>query len=673
MISRLKHIGFVVALIASAVWMSSCKNDDIPSESYYTFTGETLAQYLENRPEQYGDYVKILDRVRVADTENSSTMLSLLGSAGYYTCFAPDNETIGKYLKAHDLQEVEQLTDSAARVIAFMSIISSTQSVIYESKNFYDKIPDQNFLKRTIYLTPNEDNTSYKVNSMANIVERDLDVHNGVIHRIDSVLEPSDLTLLGFFSQHPEYSLFYEAVELTAMHQRVNSELEDISYVPPIEAIGIYGSKEEVMIPQNRFFYYTCFVEPNEVFEKEGIITIDDLKAYAKQWFEDTFGGGDAEEIYEAGMNENWTDENNYLNRFVAYHFLEKKIDTPDFTRYKTAMVPGYLKFLEFAETLAPQQTLCMAAGKNSFASDEYEDRLQLNPSADQVALPNVKPNVGWTRPARNGVLLSTKKMMESANGVFHELESILTYPRADFKKTRMRMDIASLFPEIMNNDMRAKYTNAQQIFLPKDYLTNCWYRTQDTKFVYMNPNATAGNYTHNDWQGDEFLAFSGFDIDFKLPPVPAGTYEVRFGYTQNSARGCAQLYVGDSRETLQAFRIPVDLTVQGVNYGWVKDTGGDEDYDSDKLLHANGFMKGPNSAYCSNGNQKTTLREKDGASGESVLRCVMGNITLDKDGPIYIRFRDVSGVNLAQFMMDYIEVCPASIYDNPYMSEPRD
>ncbi len=123
-----------------------------------------------------------------------------------------------KYLEKYNLDNVSQMTDSAARVVAFMSVISSEGGQVYEAKNFAAKLPDQNLYRKTIYVTSNPDTRGYLINNMASI-ERDTLVHNGVIHRVDSVLEPSDLTLLGFFEEHPEYSLFAEAIELTAIYE----------------------------------------------------------------------------------------------------------------------------------------------------------------------------------------------------------------------------------------------------------------------------------------------------------------------------------------------------------------------------------------------------------------------------------------------------------------------
>lgn len=659
---RLLMLGCGVCALTLAS-MSSCKNDDIADESYYTFTGEMMGEYLDNRPDEYSEFSKIVKRCKMKGGA-TSTLASLLNSYGSITCFAPNNEAMKKYLDRHGWSSVEEMTDSAVSVIGRMHVISSSlKRVVYETKNFTSKLSDQNMYNKTIYIANTA--SGYFINNMANMVAKDLLVHNGVIHEIDSVLEPSDLQLDAFLEKYPEYSLFREAVNETSVALRLNTEPEDRMFTPAESFMDITGGNSAIT-PQNRYFYFTCFIETDEVFARRGIHSLDDMKSYARTWFEETYAG--EQKILDAGLTTQWDDSLNYFYRFVAYHFVNKLIDKIDFTYYNSGVSVGYDKFQEYAETLAPNQMLYMAGGKNCAKSDEYADALQLNPPPEQQPIPGMNENIGWTRNRENGVLLSANETRYSANGLFHEIEDVLTFKRADFKKIRFRFDYASLFPEIMSNAMRAKYTNGQQVYFKDGYLSNIWFRTTGTRMYYLNPQhgASAGHWSN--YEGDEMMAKGNFDFDLKLPPVPAGQYEVRYGYTANGSRGCAQIYMGASRDNMAPCGIPVDLTQNAIGYGWIADTGSADDYDSDKILHANGWMKGPNSVMCSNGKDSRTMRQN-----EWVIRCVLGVINLNEDGSIYIRFRNATTNESADFMMDYLEVCPVSIYDNPNQSEPRD
>ena len=87
-------------------------------------------------------------------------------------------------------------------------------------------------------------------------------------------------------------------------------------------------------------------------------------------------------------------------------------------------------------------------------------------------------------------------------------------------------------------SDDKALYRNA----LPPGYLDR-FKCTEQTVLCYSSANDKLMNY-----MGDEFFIVVKnaklYDFDVITPPVPAGTYEVRFGYQSNGRRGVAQFYV---------------------------------------------------------------------------------------------------------------------------------
>ena len=68
-----------------------------------------------------------------------------------------------------------------------------------------------------------------------------------------------------------------------------------------------------VLAPNKKYIRFTAFVEPDEVFNKYGIYTLDDLKTFAEKWY-----GSE-----EKGNNRN---PKNALYKFVAYHFVEGEL-----------------------------------------------------------------------------------------------------------------------------------------------------------------------------------------------------------------------------------------------------------------------------------------------------------------------------------------------------------
>ena len=129
----MKRILYILAISLSIL---AC-TDEIDKSNRYTFTGETIADYMLNRSEKYSHFIDILKRAE---------LLSLLSTYGQYTLFLADNDAVEKYVQEQDsiynaTKEsdesiwtgvtsplVEELSDSMANVIARMHLIESLSS-----------------------------------------------------------------------------------------------------------------------------------------------------------------------------------------------------------------------------------------------------------------------------------------------------------------------------------------------------------------------------------------------------------------------------------------------------------------------------------------------------------------------------------------------------------------
>ena len=86
-------------------------SEDIDESNRYTFTGETVVDYLENRSDIYSSFIYILDKATVGKGGNVRHLLSTYGT---YTCFAPTNEAIERFLIEQDSiywDQVEKLAN----------------------------------------------------------------------------------------------------------------------------------------------------------------------------------------------------------------------------------------------------------------------------------------------------------------------------------------------------------------------------------------------------------------------------------------------------------------------------------------------------------------------------------------------------------------------------------
>ena len=121
----------ILYILAIALSILAC-TDEIDKSNRFTFTGETMADFLLNRSEKYSHFITLLKRAE---------LFSLLQTYGQYTLFLPDNQSIEKFVQEKDsiywaTKEgitpvwtgitsplVEELSDSMANVIARTHLI----------------------------------------------------------------------------------------------------------------------------------------------------------------------------------------------------------------------------------------------------------------------------------------------------------------------------------------------------------------------------------------------------------------------------------------------------------------------------------------------------------------------------------------------------------------------
>jgi uncharacterized surface protein with fasciclin (FAS1) repeats len=111
-----KTLAGVALLIFASQAMVSC-SDEPSGENYYTFTGEMVSDYLDNRPELYSEFTEILHR---------SGLYGMMATYGTYTCFAPTNAAVDSYLREHGYSSVADLSKEECDTLSWNHIISET-------------------------------------------------------------------------------------------------------------------------------------------------------------------------------------------------------------------------------------------------------------------------------------------------------------------------------------------------------------------------------------------------------------------------------------------------------------------------------------------------------------------------------------------------------------------
>ncbi|HPV19020.1 MAG TPA: fasciclin domain-containing protein, partial [Prolixibacteraceae bacterium] len=276
---RLQGKGLTWSAIVLAVLflLPACNSDDV-GDNFYTFTGETVGQYIKNRPETYSEFAHILDTTGV---------MGLMNAYGDYTCFLPDNEAVIRFYKSKGKTSIKDFSLDVLKKIAYDHII---KDFTIATEDFIEGfLTKQTMSGRYVDIGISSDETGlvYTVNTTSKITEKDIEAHNGIIHVISEVLSPTENTLVEVISADQDFSLFFEALQATGLDKNI-SLIKDEDYVPDPDYVtrentGVVYNYARVRVPRERKYGFTALMESNETFKKNGINNLDDLKAYAKQ------------------------------------------------------------------------------------------------------------------------------------------------------------------------------------------------------------------------------------------------------------------------------------------------------------------------------------------------------------------------------------------------------
>lgn len=631
--NRLKAYGIkVIILILIYFFAVSCNSDDV-GDAYYTFTGETIGQYISSRPETYSEFSKLLEKGGV---------MGLLKAYGEYTCFLPDNDAMFEFYQLKGKNSLEDFSADSLKKIAFDHIIKGYQ---FESGDFVDGfLPFVTMSGRYLSLsTSTEDNKLiYKINGASAITNKDIEVHNGIIHSIDKTFIPTENTLVEVLISDPKYSLFGQALIETGLISKI-SPIKDENYDPGslISTDGdINWIGSIIRVPKERKFGFTAFVESDETYAANGIHNLEDLKRFASEAYD---------EIYPQDATiTDITNTRNSLNRFIAYHLVNKKlprrllIEAYDNTgsEYQTNGETHSIKTTDMCEYIEPMCPNTLIEVRTLRITNEYDIINMIEETGSAIRLTDDFDN-------------------DAVNGVYHEIDGILVYSidvERMLSTKRLRMDAASFFPELANNNIRVGHASpsivSEQWFFTGDYIERVK-PSKTTTFGYYNSDDRFCDY-----QGDEVLLEGLYDFEIITPPVPPGTYEIRFGYVPNGNRGVAQLF-WDGIPT----GIPLDLRLiaNNPNIGYVQpglDPRDPEGFENDKMMRNRGYMKAPanfgtiDPVWFNGG----PARKEEGA-----LRRILGIYTFTEASNHTFT---VTGVKTGQFMFDYLEFVPLEVLE---------
>ena len=446
------------------------------------------------------------------------------------------------------------------------------------------------------------------------------------------------------------------------------------------------GEYDNVAYPEKRYFNWTVFACPDSVLEnKYGITKVLGQGVHASlEYLAHTI----YDPMYPEDANDNdLTSRKNALNRFISYHVLNRYGTYYTLTSMDNGRLPNNFDrrkydIRDYYETLMPHSLM-----KFSFPSGSqvglYINRRGVQSRADEIGI--------YERGTKvlNGSDFPDVQF-NVTNGIYHYIDDIVTYGQKTQEvvlNENIRIDCTTLSPDFMTilTDglmARGHYWRDGQRYSS----------AVNTSVAANNPNRSVGfksgkvrnfeygNETHMHvrnrslwfwaYEGDEVIFKGRYDVKVKLPPVPAGTYELRMmtciGF---GTRGIIASYIDDKPVDITDYR-PGGRTQLG--YKSDIDLGDEEGIEAfDRIAHKKGWMKGPKCYMCGDRSSfdasAATMRNQDNTS-----RHVIGRFYTDGKSDHYLRLKQLMKTETCELNFDFIELVPVSVCDNDYYPESR-
>lgn len=716
---NLKAWALAALTVFSGASFIAC-DDEVDMENRYTFKGELISTYLTNNADRFSNFIYILEKAKIGrDASKSGSVLKTLSTYGAYTCFAPTNEAVEAYLQQQYEKTLagertgilspylEDLSDSMALEIAKNHIIEEDHRTTDVSEGAF---PTSTMNKRitTVEWITNENGYVFPLlNNSSKIIEQDLEKENGYVQVVDAVLNPSSYNIFELLSAHPSFSVFSKALEVTGLDKTLAVFDFDPTYDWNMINAPFFSNKTGEYTPPHPDEHkqrYTLLAESDDLLADPtknhlgmAITSYEELEQFAAEWYGNEDMG-------------NYTSPKNPLYQFLAYHIIDRQLlyssstgsggfimeNYDDGNGFKSEInMPNAYDRYDYFETALPYTMIKVTKPfKNTTQytpygaenSEALKQQIIINYAQDngtRLNNPNMQHhlNVVVEKASTSKKRPGLENFDQSAlNGIIYTIDRILIYNDDEMTGNvldeRMRWDVISLFPELTNNgirwiprDLAKGKSGGDYVCIPEGFSTRLKKNNVKTNIFYMRPHATTAS-SYSVYMGDALEVSGKYDFQYRIPHVPTGNYEIRFGFNQSDARGVVQMYLGG-----KICGIPVDM-IEDENrtkniIGWFEEdneTTEEAKKEGDKSMRNRGWMKGMES--CHLDENKTNMRQS-----LKCLRRIVGTFQLINGNDYWMRFKDVTeevAGKYNEFSQDYLEIVPVKVINDPAKPEDR-
>ena len=293
----MKKIAIIIGVCTLILGNFSCEEKPV-EVTFEDQEQQTIYDYIVENEDTYSSFLSIIQKGGI-DKALSAYNPNGIG----YTLFLPDNAAIDNFIaESGQFSSLDDLLNNTDYLNEFCRYHVVNLGI--NSNDFpFGALPEYTLSGDllTVNFVIETDTSYYKINNQAPVIRTNIELSNGFIHLIGSALKPITYTTYNWLEQHPGYSIFKTAVDVTGLKETLNSNLK----------LGIDSVRP-----------FTLLLEHDSVFEKRGIETFAELA-----------------HIISPG-NSDYTNTSNPLHNFISYHLLADNKFLDDFvgaaTNYTT-------------------------------------------------------------------------------------------------------------------------------------------------------------------------------------------------------------------------------------------------------------------------------------------------------------------------------------------------
>ncbi|MCF8358408.1 MAG: fasciclin domain-containing protein [Prolixibacteraceae bacterium] len=297
-----------------------------------------IMEYIEaDSANKFSDFLEITKKV---------DMDGILSTRGPFTLFLADNDAFQTYYESKGKSSYNDFSDDELMQIIRNHVVAAEIS----TNNFGNGcLSEKNALGD--YLVSEFSGIDIIINKKSTIINRDIEVANGIIHQVDKVIDPVTDGTYTTIKALDEFSIFSKALELAGLKDTLDTN--EIPY-------GVTTARVR----------YTILAVPDSIFNQNGIFSAEDLVAR-----------------YDDG-NGNIDETDNGFYEYMVYHCLEK-------TYYMTDIMPG----------------IYWVISRNNYVNFDVGNYFEINPDEEDSIVTTFIDRYS-NIPTKNGVIHAIDQLL---------------------------------------------------------------------------------------------------------------------------------------------------------------------------------------------------------------------------------------------------------------------